>query len=235
MAGFFAKDHILEVANHTGNQWVYVIGTIGAFISAFYMGRLIFLTFFGTARTEEAEHAHESPWVMTGPLLVLAAGAAGLGLAFQRSVEGTFTVWSESALPAPPHGEQGFALWALSSIATLVAVGTLVAAWLIYASGRVDWLALRERLAPIQRLFANGFYVDEYYSTILVGPGKATARFIAFVVDARLIDGVVDGVGAGTRRLADMARKLQTGYVRTYAAAVFLGAVCVLAFVGFRL
>ena len=95
-------------------------------------------------------------------------------------------------------------------------------------------MALRVRLAPIQRLFANGWYVDEYYSTILVTPGKAASAFTAYVVDAKIIDGAVNGIGAGTRRLAGVGRKIQTGYVRTYAAAIFLGGVGILVYVGFR-
>ncbi|MEO8475620.1 MAG: NADH-quinone oxidoreductase subunit L [Actinomycetota bacterium] len=234
LAGFFAKDQILEIANQTGRQWVYVLGTIGASISALYIGRLIFLTFFGQARTEEAEHAHESPWVMTIPLLVLSLGAAFLGVLVQRSPEGTFSIWAESAVGTSPAGEVGLPVAVLSTIAAAIAVLTLVAAWAIYASGRIDWMALRVRLAPIQRLFANGWYVDDYYSTILVTPGKAAAAFTAYVVDAKIIDGAVNGIGAGTRRLASVGRKLQTGYVRTYAAAIFLGGVGILVYLGFR-
>ena len=235
LAGFFAKDQVLEIANHTGHQWVYVLGTIGAIISAFYIGRLIFLTFFGKARTEEADHAHESPWVMTIPLIVLALGAAFLGVLVQRSPEGAFSIWAESAVGASPAGEVGLPVALLSTIAAAIAVLTLAATWAIYASGRIDWMALRVRLAPIQRLFANGWYVDDYYSTILVTPGKAASAFTANVVDAKIIDGAVNGLGAGTRRLAGVGRKIQTGYVRTYAAAIFLGSVGILVYLGFRI
>ncbi len=235
LAGFFAKDQILEIANQTGRQWVYVLGTLGAIISALYIGRLIFLTFFGRARTEEAEHAHESPWVMTIPLLALSLGAAFLGVLVQRSPEGPFSIWAESAVGTPPAGEFGLPVAALSTIAAAISVLTLAATWAIYASGRIDWMALRVRLAPIQRLFANGWYVDDYYSTILVAPGKAAAAFTASVVDAKIIDGAMNGIGVGTRRLASVGRKLQTGYVRTYAAAIFLGGVGILVYLGFRI
>jgi NADH-quinone oxidoreductase subunit L len=123
---------------------------------------------------------------------------------------------------------------ALTTVAIAIAMLTLVATWAIYASGRIDWMALRARLAPIQRLFANGWYVDEYYSTILVTPGKAASSFTAYVVDAQIVDGLVNAIGAGTRRLAAAGRKLQTGYVRTYAAAIFLGGVGILVYLGFR-
>jgi NADH-quinone oxidoreductase subunit L len=104
----------------------------------------------------------------------------------------------------------------------------------VYASGRIDWLALRVRLAPVQRLFANGWYVDDYYSAILVTPGKAVAAFSAYVLDARFIDGIVNGAGGAVRRLADAARKVQTGFVRNYALAFLVGVVGVLVYAGFR-
>jgi NADH-quinone oxidoreductase subunit L len=234
LAGFFAKDQILEVANHSGHQWVYVLGTIGALISAAYIGRLIFLTFFGTARSPEAEHAHESPAVMTGPLVVLAAGAAGVGLILQRTLEGGFARWAEPVLGAPPNGAHGLPVGTLAFVASVVAVLTLAVAWLVYASGRIDWMALRVRMAPLQRLFANGWYVDNYYSALLVTPGKAVAAFTAYRLDARFIDGIVNGIGAGTRRLAEAGRKIQTGYVRTYALVLFAGAVGILVYTGWR-
>ncbi len=235
LAGFFAKDQVLEVANHTDHPWVYVLGTVGAVISAFYMGRLMFLTFFGKARSEQAEHAHESPWVMLAPLVVLAAGTCVLGVFFQRTLDGSFARWVEEALATIPEGVGGLPLITLSVIATTVAVVTLIATWLIYGSGRIDWMALRVRLAPIQRLFANGWYLDEYYAALLVTPGKAASAFTAYVVDARVIDGAVDGIGGSTRRLAGVGRRIQTGFVRTYALALFLGAVAILVYVGWRL
>ena len=76
LAGFFAKDQILEIASHTGRTWIYLLGTLGALLSALYIGRLLFLAFFGEPRSEEAEHAHESPPMMTLPL-VLAGGRSG--------------------------------------------------------------------------------------------------------------------------------------------------------------
>ena len=103
LAGFFAKDQILEVANHTGRTWIYLLGTLGALLSALYIGRLVFLAFFGSPRSEEAEHAHESPPVMTAPLLVLAAGAVLAGLLLSTSAEGPGAVSSRSR-PAARRG-----------------------------------------------------------------------------------------------------------------------------------
>ena len=101
--------------------------------------------------------------------------------------------------------------------------GGLGTAWFVYGSGRVDWLSLRVRLAPLHRLFANGWYIDEYYAALIVTPGKAIAAFTAYRIDVGFIDGIVNGIGSAFRRLAGVGRNIQTGFVRTYAAAVFVG------------
>jgi NADH-quinone oxidoreductase subunit L len=171
---------------------------------------------------------------MTGPLVLLAAGAAGAGLLLQRSLDGGFSDWARPVLGTPPNGAHGLAAGTLAIVASAVALVTLAVAWLVYASGRIDWLALRARAAPLQRLFANGWYVDTYYAAILVAPGKAVAAFTAYRLDAGFIDGIVNGVGAGTRRLAEAGRRIQTGYVRTYALVLFAGAVGILLYTGLR-
>jgi NADH-quinone oxidoreductase subunit L len=234
LAGFFAKDQILEVANHTGRSWVYLLGTLGALLSALYIGRLVFLAFFGTPRSEEAEHSHESPPVMTIPLLVLAAGAVLAGLLLSTSAEGTLARTLEPVTGPVRQGE-GLSALALSTIATAIALGAIAVAWWVYASGRVEWLTLRERLQPLPRAARSGWYVDRAYSTLLVEPGIAAARFSADVFDTKVVDGFVNAVGGGTRRLATASRRLQTGFVRSYALGLFLGAVGVLVWLGTRL
>jgi NADH-quinone oxidoreductase subunit L len=234
LAGFFAKDQILEIANHTGRTWVYVLGTLGALLSALYIGRLLFLAFFGEPRSEEARQAHESPRVMTVPLVALAAGAVLAGLFLSTTAEGTLSRVLEPVTGPIPEGE-GLPAVVLSSIAIAVAIAMLALAWWVYASGRVDWLALRERLAPLQRAAANGWYLDAYYSTALVRPGRAAAAFSATVFDLGFVDGAVNGVGSGVRQLAAAGRRLQTGFVRSYALGLFLGAVGVLVWLGTRL
>ncbi|MCD6022038.1 MAG: dehydrogenase subunit [Actinomycetia bacterium] len=234
LAGFFAKDQILEIANHTGRTWIYLLGTLGALLSALYIGRLVFLAFFGSPRSEAAEHAHESPLVMTVPLLALAAGAILAGPLLSTSAEGTLARVLEPVTGPVPHGE-GLPTLALSGIATAIALGALALAWWVYASGRVEWLTLRERLQPLPRAAGSGWYVDRAYSTVFVNPGAAAARFTANVFDTKVVDGLVNGVGTGTRRLAAVGRLLQTGFVRSYALAFLLGAVGVLVWVGTRL
>jgi NADH-quinone oxidoreductase subunit L len=233
LAGFFAKDQILEIANHTGRPWVYALGTLAALLSALYVGRLLFLAFFGEPRSDEARRAHESPGVMTIPLVLLAAGAVVSGLLLAGSAEGTLARVLEPVTGAVPAGE-GLPTLVLSGIALAIALGMLAVAWWVFASGRVDRIVLRERLAPLQRAAANGWYLDEYYSTLLVRPGKAVASFSADAFDLKVVDGLVNGVGGGTRRLAAAGRRIQTGFVRSYALGFFLGAVGVLVWLGTR-
>ena len=234
LAGFFAKDQILEIANHTGRTWIYLLGTLGALLSALYIGRLLFLAFFGEPRSEEAEHAHESPPVMTAPLVILAAGAAVTGLLLSTNAEGSLARFLEPVTGPVPHGE-GLSTLALSVIATAIALGATAVAWWVYASGRVDRLGLRERLQPLPRAAAAGWYVDRAYSTLFVNPGVAAARFSADVFDSKGVDGLVNGVGGGVRRLAAAGRRIQTGFVRSYALGLFVGAVGVMLWLGTRL
>jgi NADH-quinone oxidoreductase subunit L len=233
LAGFYAKDEILEIANAGGRTWVYVLGSLGAVLSALYIGRLIFLTFFGSPRSEAAEHAHESPPVMTVPLALLAIGAAGAGL-LNATPEGRVAGFLEPVVGTVAIGTQGLGTTVLTAVAVTIASLGLVSAWFVYASGKVDWLALRVRLAPVQRLLANGWYLDTYYSAILVTPGEAVAAFSAYVVDARFIDGIVNGAGGAVRGLAGAARRVQTGFVRNYALAFLAGVVGVLVYAGLR-
>ncbi len=234
LAGFFAKDQILEIASHTGRVWVYVLGTLGSVLSAAYIGRLVFLTFFGRPRSEQAEHAHESTPVMLWPLVVLAAGAAVVGV-LNLTPEGRLAGFIEPVVGLVPEGEAGLSAAAISVIGAAIALAVLTLMYLTYGSGRVDWLALRVRLGSIQRLFANGWYVDQAYAALIVAPGKAAAAYAAYVVDVKIIDGAVNGLGGGTRRLAAASRRLQTGLVRNYALAFLAGGVAVLVYVGLRL
>jgi NADH-quinone oxidoreductase subunit L len=194
----------------------------------------VFLALFGSPRSDEADHAHESPSIMTIPLVVLAAGAVLTGLLLSTSAEGTLARVLEPVTGPVPHGE-GLSTLALSAIATAIALGALAVAWWVYASGRVEWLTLRERLQPLPRAARSGWYVDHAYSTLFVKPGAAAGRFTASVVDTKVVDGFVNGLGAGTRKLAAAGRLVQTGFVRSYALAFLLGAVGLLVWVGTRL
>ena len=240
-AGFYSKDQVLAAAFSHGGAglfaWVVLVLTAG--LTAFYMSRLVFLTFLGEPRWPEGRHPHESPAVMTVPLLVLGGLAlvAGLLLTGGGLSGGPLARFLEPALvgrlPAPLEGE-GFAqAFLLSALATLVAAGGLAAAWWLYLSGRVDWLEQRRRRAAAWRALANRLYVDEAYELVTVRLAGAVAR-LADATDRRVVDGAVNGLATVVATLAGRGRSLQTGLVRTYAVGVLGGAVLIVAFLVVR-
>ena len=233
LSGFFAKDQILEVANRSGYLLAWLVALAGAFLSALYISRLTFLAFFGRDRTERA--AHESPAVMTVPLAILAVGAAFGGVLGLSATTGRLHGFLAPVLGELAEGTSGLPTLVLSFISVLVALAGIGVGWLVYGSGRIDWVALRVRFAGVQRFLAHGWYVDDVYSTLLVGPGKAGAAFLASEVDQRIIDGAVNGVGQVFQWAASRGRRLQTGLVRNYGLAFLVGVVVIFVYVGVRL
>jgi NADH-quinone oxidoreductase subunit L len=232
LAGFFAKDALLEVANHTGREVVFVLGTIAAFLTAFYIGRMICMTFLGRERSEAAEHAHESQLVMLVPLILLAVGVVVVGI-LQLNPDGAITQALEPVVGATALGA-GLSVPALIGMAVAVALLSLAIAWWIYGSGRVDTVAFRARLEPMATAAQNGWYFDRAYDVVFVQPAKALARLTSDVFDALVIDGAVNGIAGLVKRSASGGKLIQTGFVRTYALVLFLGAVLVLGFIGVR-
>jgi NADH-quinone oxidoreductase subunit L len=238
-SGFYSKDQILGAAfDHGGvGLFAWVVGVLTAGVTGFYMSRLVFLTFFGERRWPQGRHPHESPPVMTLPLVVLGllALVAGAWLSTFTGVGGRIQNFLEPLLGAPPQGESAaLSAVSLSVIATAVALCGVGVAWYVYGSGRVQWLALRERYAGAWRVVAGKFYVDELYELFTVKFGNALARFAAGPVDEGVIDGTVNGVAREVRAAATRSRRLQTGFVRTYAVGVLGGAVLLLVFLVLR-
>jgi len=266
-AGFWSKDEILadawEKFLHEGvASWpffVWLLLTAAAFLTAFYMGRQIFLTFGGEPRTEAARHAHESPPTMTVPLIVLALFAALLGLAgtpwanlFQRFVgeEGVVGLGEMHATPF---------VWEVALISTLVAAGGLFCGWLLYGrrplrAGQPDPLA--RALGPIHTVLRNKYYFDELYAATIIRFARWLADFsfrfddrwiIDPIVDAvgafgrslsafggrfdiRIVDGIVNGVAEVSDRAAGVLRLVQTGRVQNYLLAAMLAVLALLGF-----
>jgi NADH-quinone oxidoreductase subunit L len=233
LSGYFAKDAILAIASEEARPVVYWLGTFGAFLSAVYIGRLVFLTFVGEPRSDEARHAHESPLIMVGPLAILALGALFLGVLAVNRETGILPTLLRSVVEQVQVRAGGLPEPALIVLSQVVAGAGLLVAWFVYG-GRVDWLALRVRLSSLHRFLNRGMYVDDVYSAALVAPGKAGSAFLAYVVDAGVIDGVVNGFGVVVQSLARAGRRVQTGLVRNYALAFLVGALILLVYVGVR-
>jgi NADH-quinone oxidoreductase subunit L len=232
LAGFFAKDAILEVANHTGRQTVYVLATITAFLTAFYIGRMLIMTFFGEPRSDRASHAHESPAVMWLPLAILAIGVVVI-VPLQTSPEGTLARILEPVVGTVAQGA-GLSFVQLAGVAVLVSLLSLAVTWWIYGSRRVDPAVFRAAIEPWATAAQHGWNVDRAYDVVIVQPAKTFARLVGDVFDTLVIDGAVNGIGALVKRASTAGRLVQTGFVRTYAIVLFLGAVAVLGYIGVR-
>jgi NADH-quinone oxidoreductase subunit L len=238
-SGFYSKDQILGAAfDHGGvGLFAWVIGVLTAGLTGFYMSRLVFLTFFGERRWPQGRHPHESPPLMTLPLVVLGLLAliAGALLSTFTGQGGRIQSWLEPLLGRPPETTApALSPVALSVIATVVAFCGAGVAWYLYGSGRVQWLVLRERYAAAFRVTTNKLYVDQVYEFFTVRLGGALARVLAGPVDEGVIDGAVNGVAREVAAAAGRGRRLQTGFVRTYAVGVLGGAVLLLAFLVLR-
>jgi NADH-quinone oxidoreductase subunit L len=236
-SGWFSKDQILDAAFEHGGVGLlaWVVGVLTAGLTAFYMSRYVFLTFFGERRWPEGRHPHESPAVMTLPLVVLGflALVAGLALSTVTGEGGRIQTFLEPVLGGPAEYESTAAALALSAVATGMAAVGAVVAWLLYIRP-FDWLALRRRHAGAWRALADRLYVDQVYEFFTVNLGRALAAFLARTVDQRGIDGAVNGVAEVVGDVARSGRRVQSGLVRSYALGVLGGAVLIVAFLVFR-
>jgi NADH-quinone oxidoreductase subunit L len=202
LAGFWSKDEIVATAAH---HPIFLLLTLAvAFMTAFYMWRLCFLTFFGKPRDRERyEHAHESPRNMTYPLTFLAILAVCAGWVGVPGVN-LFPEFVYHGEPYEPH----FA-WLLMIISTIVAASGIALAWLIYYKKTISADKLAERFRPIHTLLYNKYYFDELYDLIIVRPALAIGRFM-WSFDARVVDGLVNGTGRATILWSDIKEWFDT-------------------------
>jgi NADH-quinone oxidoreductase subunit L len=262
-AGFWSKDEILlDASLHFPH--VYWILTAAAFLTAFYMGRQVWMVFFGKARHEAAEHAEESPLVITVPLIILAALSA-LGGLINLPFKGfhQFGYWLEHTLGAiefPPFN------FGVAGVSTVLALGAIALSWFIYQRkplehGQADPLA--KPLGPVFVGMENKWFIDEAYQFVIINPYKRLSEFLAQTIDwdfwhewvhdsvivnnfvgfsrflADPVDlGVVDKISAfladWVRETGETLRELQTGLARNYALAVVVGVVAILGYLLFK-
>jgi NADH-quinone oxidoreductase subunit L len=231
-AGFFSKDQIVAAANQTEHTVAWILMLVASFFSALYIARLILMTFFGEPRTDK--HAHESPPIMTVPLAILAIGAIFGGLLSINSITGRLPSFLQPVFGEVVEPVHGLSEAALTSISVAVALLGILVGWFVWGSGRIDWIALRDRDVGLRRFLGHGWYIDDLYARTLVPGGELVAGFLAFGVDRGVIDGAVNGTGRIVTWSASVGRRLQTGFVRNYALAFFVGAVALFVYVGFR-
>lgn len=260
-AGFWSKDEILaEAAKNPAFSHVYWLLTIAAFLTAFYMGRQVWMVFFGQPRHEVAEHAEESPLIMTVPLMVLAALSVlggGLNLPFEGFHN--LTTWLGHTLGEVEAEPLNLVVAGISTLLALAAIGL---SWLIYGrkpleAGQPD--PLKKPLGLLFTGMENKWFVDEIYGFLFVDRYVDLARFLAekvdwdfwhnwvhdsliargFVgltrfladpVDLGLIDRVSYWLSDLIKASSESLRRLQNGFVRSYALSVLIGVVAILGY-----
>jgi NADH-quinone oxidoreductase subunit L len=236
LSGFFSKDLILWGA-YQKNPLLWAAGAVTAFITAVYAFRAYFVPFWGQQRDRKLwEHAHESPRVMTVPLIVLAIGSAVAGFVglpryslIESWLEPVFATAEHAAEGAATAAEHGWLEWALLGFSGLLALGGAFVAYRVFVVDSRWPSRLRESLGGVTKLVENKYYVDEAYQAAIVGPTRSMSTWFAEVFDKRGIDGVVNGIAGATGWVGSQARRLQTGLVGIYALAILLGAVALLA------
>ncbi|WP_329313835.1 NADH-quinone oxidoreductase subunit L [Streptomyces sp. NBC_01262] len=229
LSGFFSKDKIIEAAFAKGGTEGWILGGVamlGAAITAFYMTRVMLMTFFGEKRWEpDAEghdpHPHESPRSMTIPMVILAFGSVFAGGLF--SLNESFLKWLE---PVTGHeeGHSPLSAGAVTAGTMVVLVIGVALAWLMY--GRRPVLAVAPRGSLLTRAARRDLYQDDFNHVVLVRGGEHLTRSLVYV-DVKGVDGVVNGTAAAVGGLSGRMRRLQNGYVRSYAVSM-LGGTAVL-------
>ncbi|MBL7664445.1 MAG: NAD(P)H-quinone oxidoreductase subunit F, partial [Bacteriovoracaceae bacterium] len=237
-SGFFSKDEILysAIALPNGVSYLFLVGVLTAMLTAFYTGRMMSLTFYGKERLSHdvKHHLHESPALMTIPLYILAVLAAFGGFLGVPHLLGDFlghlphalSHWLEpviatKALPLvgvkmPIHEA---VVMAGSSVIAIVSyfLGVKLFTTRFYISDLVKGLTVT------QKVLSNKYYVDELYQSVVVNPLKQLANFSSNVIDKLFVDGTVNGLGRGVKRISSGLRVLQTGDIQNYALMMLIG------------
>ncbi len=234
-SGFFSKDDILDAAYNSGHEWLWLLGIITAAMTSFYMFRLIFMTFHGDSRVdaEKAHHIHESPPVMTIPLMVLAllaviGGWVGLPEGF---------LWGDkiSEFLAPSVGNyapvlHGSFVGLTSASLGLAGLGILLA-WYFYIKAPGMPYLIAYQAQSVYNILLNKYYVDDFYDLIVSRPLFWISTFVlGDVIDSFMIDGLVNGAGLTVETGGQMSRRLETGNVQQYAFVYVLGVLGIIAY-----
>jgi len=234
MAGFFSKDEIFAFTYAHGGGWWWGFAGLGAMFTAIYMCRLLYVTFFGVFRGthEQEHHLHESPKVMTIPLIILAILSIAGGFLntphfLHLGNEQWLAHWFSGVIPLNEMHLEHSTEWSLMIFTTSLAVLIIIVSYFIY--GKKSNLPVADTAqSRLTRLVANKFYVDEIYDFLFVRPLEKMSKMFHYYVDIQGIDGIVNGVGTGVQRLGAEFRKLQNGNIEYYLLGMVLGVVLLL-------
>ena len=226
-SGFFAKDKIIEVAFGAGGGVGIVLGVLtlfGAGLTAFYMTRVMIMTFFGSPRWDSEAHPHESPSIMTAPMVVLAIGSVGAGALF--TIGGSLKNWLE---PVFGEAEEAHALpaWVVTALAIAVVAAGVALAYDRYARHSVPATA-PETVSALTVAARHDLYGDAVNEAVLMRPGiRATELLRRF--DDSVVSGSTRAVASAVAKVSTQVRHSQTGYVRSYALTMLAGSALLIA------
>lgn len=232
-SGFFSKDEILaHVYEHSKMLWL--VGMIASMLTAFYMFRLLFLTFYGKFRGTHAQehHLHESPFSMTFPLMVLASLSVLGGLLglpeFWHMPNWMHHNLDSVILRKNPSLLSHDTEWMLMGLAVAAAVAVIYFTYLLYMKNKVLPVEKEEQMRPWQRLIYNKYFVDELYDAIIRKPLDFLASAFHKFLDTQLIDGIVNGTGTLVKSIGSAVRLIQTGNIGFYIMSMTMGVVFIL-------
>jgi NADH-quinone oxidoreductase subunit L len=245
-SGFFSKDEILysAIALPGGVSYLFVIGVLTAMLTAFYTGRMMSLTFYGSEKMshEVKHHLHESPFLMTFPLYVLALLAAAGGFLGVPHLLGDYlghmphflSHWLAPVVPSKHLPLVGVKLPLHEGV---VMAGSSVIAIFSYFAGVAVFKKITfisdafTGLTGLQKLLNNKYYIDELYAVIIVNPLKKISNFASAIIDKYIVDGAVNGLGRGVRAVGSTLRVIQTGDLQTYGLLMLGGVLIVILFI----
>jgi NADH-quinone oxidoreductase subunit L len=239
LSGFFSKDEILAHA-FAASPLFWVLGLVGALMTAFYMFRLFFLTFFGEFRGTENQkhHLHESPSSMTMPLIVLAFLSVVAGYANFPEIFGgkhfmqTYLapVFAGSVARSAHHHLDHNTELILMGVSVLCVLLSIGYAYITYISKKVVPVSEETQLSPLHKLIYNKYYLDEIYDALIVKPLYALSSFGYKVIEVSGIDKIVNSFGQGALFSGKLISRIQTGHTTTYLFMMVLGIIAILAY-----
>ena len=227
-AGFYSKDKIIETAFNAGGTKGIIVGgaaLLGAAITAFYMTRVIVLTFTGTKRWEEGVHPHESPALMWIPMAILAVGSIASGFLFNSG--SALINWLAPVVNAEGehHHKEFLPANTISAMALgVVAVGVFIAITKYRTNVPVE---APQNVSLLTKVVRRDLLQDDFNDRVLVRPGQGLTRFFV-ATDHNFIDGIVRGIGGLVAMTSTSLRKIQNGYVRSYALIMVIGVLALI-------
>lgn len=224
-AGFWSKDEILAAALHNGHPVIFTVGLLTAFMTAFYMSRLFFVAFMGPEKKEN--HPHESPWVMTVPLIILAIFSVVGGLV--ALPEHNFAYYVHYVAPGAEFEHETMD-WLLAGISVIVGFLGIGLAYITYVRQKIDAAAVAQRFSGIYKLLKNKYYIDEIYLWMIRHIVDGFAKLL-YWFDLYIVDGIVNGLAVITQVSGKGLRRMNTGQLQTYALVFFFAVVVFFIFI----